>query len=263
LSDLLDRTRGLRFTQPKPRLNRLLLFLRLKWARWQWRRQLERDLSVTGGGRRWERSILSPNAFLYENPEIPTKAKTLMVGFGGNRMRLMMPTYGVLCNLDPEKFDLLLLRDTYHSHYSKGIEGMGDDLDSISAYLATLAAERGYPEAATLGTSSGGIPALYVGVKNRWDRVVIVGADRPDSPRHSITTAMLEKLAADFQPGKPDIRLCYSARHRRDRESAALLAQIFPGSTLAGEKEYRSHNLMWRLYEAGELGQFLNRQCVE
>lgn len=262
LTGLLDRTRDQYFGRSEFRVSRVPMILLLKLARWRWRRKLERNLGRSEWRGKWERSSVTPDAFLYGNPTVPTQEKILIIAFGGNAMRLMMPTYGILCNLDPARCELLLLKDPHKSHYSRGIEGVGDNLDEISLHLQDFVEKHRYRRAAAFGTSSGGIPALYVGVKCQWNRVVAVGADRPDSPRHSITPMILEESAASFLPEKTAIRFCFSAGNKRDREAAVRLSRIFPGSTMVAQKGYRTHNLLWELYQADELGGFLTQQCI-
>ncbi len=61
--------------------------------------------------------------------------KTLIVGFSGNYMRLMVPTYRVLCNLDPERTDLLLLSDPKRAGFMQGLEGLGSGVEAIEDWL--------------------------------------------------------------------------------------------------------------------------------
>ena len=262
LTGLLDRTRDQHFSRSEFRVSRVPMMLLLKLARWRWRRKLERDLGRSEWRGKWERSSVTPDAFLYGNPAVPTQDKILIIAFGGNAMRLMMPTYGILCNLDPARCELLLLKDPHKSHYSRGIEGMGKNLDAISLYLQDFVEKNRYRRATALGTSSGGIPALYTGVKCKWDRVIAVGADRPDSPRHGITSMMLGELAGSVLPNETDVRFCFSAGNKRDHEAAVILSRIFPWSTIVAQKGCRTHNLLWEIYQADELGDFLAQQCI-
>ena len=104
----------------------------------------------------------------------------LVVGFAGNFMRLMIPTYRVLLGLDPERIDLLLLSDPLRAGFMRGLEGVGSTLEAVEEFLNSFVSDHGYRDVVALGTSGGGMPAIHAALANHWRRVVAVdGNSRP------------------------------------------------------------------------------------
>lgn len=217
-------------------------------------KRLKQELSDIGAARAWQRHILSPNAYLYTDPKVPASNKTLLVGFGGNALRLMMPTYCVLDSLNPSDFDLLFVRDPSRGHYEMGVPGLGSSIEEVAAALDGIAKQNGYRHVMALGTSGGGLASICAAQLNGWDRVVSVGCDGMDS--HPNLKRCLESTARSNQKAKPEIRVFYSAVVERDNDAALALLQLFPSAIGAVDRDVNQHNLLYPLYLHGQLPQF-------
>lgn len=214
-------------------------------------RQLKRELATVGAAKLWQRQVISPNMFLYSDPAASPANKTLLVGFGGNALRLMMPTYCVLAGLNPATYDLLLLRDPDRRHYEAGVSDLGANIMEIAKKLKDLADQGGYRHVMALGTSAGGLPAICVAILNDWDRVVTVGCDIPANHPD-----FMKCLAEGRAKSKLDLRLFYSDLVARDNEAALAVAELYPSAIKMVEREVDTHNLLYHLYRKGRLPQF-------
>ena len=179
LSAMLDR-------MPGPRLRARgsgegSLFKRMRmWLIWRrWRRSVRRELAKCPDGSRWRRKNLFPSIIFYDAAAGSAEDKTLVVGFAGNFMRLMISTYRVLLGLDPEKINLLLLSDPLRAGFMHGLEGIGSTLEAVDEFLDFFVSDHGYRDVVALGTSGGGMPAIHAALANHWRRVVAVGSAIP------------------------------------------------------------------------------------
>jgi acyl-CoA synthetase (AMP-forming)/AMP-acid ligase II/acyl carrier protein len=216
-------------------------------------RQLKRELANIGTAVNWQRQSLSPDMFLYSDRTVPAKSKTLLVGFSGNAMRLMMPTYCVLTSLNPSDFDLLLLRDSSRRHYEAGVPSLGRTIAEIAGTLKDFAEKGGYRNVIALGTSAGGLAAICAADLNRWTRAVVAGCDIPAN--HPDLMQCLDKTARNKSDGKLQIRLLYSDQVARDNEAALAVAQLYPDAIKIVDSQV-DHNLLYQFYKSGRLRQF-------
>lgn len=204
----------------------------------------------------WRRESVAEHADLFHDGGSPTAAKTLVVGFSSRAMRLTTPTYHVLCALQPQRFDLLLLRDPGRRHYLHGVPGIGDTVASAAEWLGRYGNDAGYRRIVALGTSSGGMPAIAAAAINGWDGVLACGADRPSSHPHLLE--LLRECAARVAVGAgPPITLAYSARNERDTAGAEEIRRILSAATLAPDHRFKDHALLYQLHRVGELASFL------
>ncbi|MEC9343479.1 MAG: AMP-binding protein [Pseudomonadota bacterium] len=256
LLDLLAHTRRARIgSKAAQRLNfgeRLRLYLLNR----RWRKRVVQEIRGGRSPLSWQRQRLCATVFHYASAA-PASGKTLVVGFGGNLMRLMMPTYRVLANLDPDKVGLLLLRDTGRTGFMGGLDEVGDDLDEVRAYVEGIASEAGYRRIIALGTSGGAIAAMCMAARAGWPRAIAVAAASP--ARHADMMHEIERAAGCHDPDRTHLVLSFSAQSTRDLDASNQLKGIFQHAELAPEDGYDVHNLLDRLYQAGELQRYLGR----
>lgn len=199
----------------------------------------------------WTREDLTPSAMHYSDPGTPAWNKTLIVGFTGKLLRLQLPSYRVLLELDPARFDLLLLRDVSHKLFADGLPGMGETLTDLGAWLEDFAVTGGYARRIALGTSGGGLAAIHTGLAFGWDRAVAASA--PSPVQHADLGGLLQMLAA--QPGIDQADLIISnARNDRDVPPAQELLALFPHGRHDFHPEFTSHNVLNSAHRAGTLG---------
>ena len=225
--------------------------LRIRHARW--RTSLRREIAAARDAAAWRRERLSESAFLYTAHGSPAD-KSLIVGFGGNYLRLMVPTYCILTGLDPWRHDLLLLADDRRSLFLQGVTGIADTLDDLCDRVADLATGRGYRRVVALGTSAGGPAAVYAAIRAGWAKAVAVG---PGSPaRHPDMARALDSIAPLHDARKTDIGIATSA-NPRDVDAANQFRSLLRSATLRQDGRFSGHNLFHELHRRGELRAFL------
>jgi acyl-CoA synthetase (AMP-forming)/AMP-acid ligase II/acyl carrier protein len=229
--------------------------MRNTMLRWRWRNEIRQQLDASPAAGQWMRRQLHPGAMLYEAPGGSTRDKTLIVGFGGNYMRLMVPTYRILCCLDPAATDLLLLSDATRGGFIGGLPGLGTGLAGLEEWLAGFITERDCAKVVALGTSGGGIAAIHASIGLGWRRVIAVGSATPS--RHSDMAEVLRAIAPRHAPQETEVLIAYSAGNVRDSDAAAQIKGILPEAVMRPDKRFKDHNLIDKLYHAGELGRFL------
>lgn len=206
---------------------------------WLWRARTRLRLACHPGARVWTRRALAPHLDLYQGAGRDPQGRTLIVGFAGNYMRLMLPTWNILVHLDHRAYDLLLLCDPARGHYAAGVPGLGADLPGLAHTLARYA--DGYARTLALGTSAGGLAAIAVARLNGWAGAVAVGGDRPSA--HPGIEAVLRATAS--AAGRT--RLCYGAAQARDTDAAQETAALLGTAVLEPHPGVRQHNLLLHL----------------
>jgi len=221
------------------------------------RRQLIRDVAVERHqafpAHDWSRAVLTENSILYSDPTVDPGDKTLLIGFCGFLMRLMLPAYQLLMHLDPQVIDLLLVRDPNRRHFEDGAKGLGSSIEEVAESLSRFSEAAGYRRVVTLGTSAGGLAAVCVGLLNGVDRSIAIC---PDSPlRHPALEACLDKVARADGPRR-DVQIHYGNLNDRDRDAAETIAQRLPFARRS-PNPIRNHNLLHELSKQGKLRPFL------
>jgi len=196
------------------------------------------------------RTQLCDRLLLYTEPNRSPRDKTLLLCFSGNARRLMLPIALFLQCLDPGSFDLLLLRKGNDmKSYLSGLEGICDSLGELIEHVDAMTPISIYRRVITLGTSSGGFPAVMAAITIGATRgVSICGAYPHDLSQH--------KMCAPDRGKASDIVLVYGAEFEPDFKAARAIAAVYGGSLapIAGVGE---HNVLNALRARGELNTFL------
>jgi acyl-CoA synthetase (AMP-forming)/AMP-acid ligase II/acyl carrier protein len=208
----------------------------------------------------WDRQPLGDNADLYSQPAVPSSDKTLVVGFSGRAMRLMTPTFGILCALPPDTADLLLLRDPTRQHYISGVPGLGSTIEATARWVGSFAVSRGYRRVVALGSSAGGTPAICAALLNAWPRVLAVGSDQPSLHLH---LRQLIETCAPLLPGAgTEVLLAYSGQRERDVLGATEINALLPSARQMPDHRFSEHALLYLLQQRGELREFFTRHLL-
>ncbi len=69
--------------------------------------------------------------------------------------------------------------------------------------------------------------------------------------------AMLREIAPRHKPDVTEIVLAYSEGNARDSDAATQIKGILPEAVLRPDKRFTNHNLIDKLFHAGELDRFL------
>ncbi len=206
---------------------------------WLWRTGMRSRLARFPEASAWNRRSVSPYLDVYDGGHAPRKDKTLIVGFSGNMMRLMLPAWNILTHLDPKAYDLLVICDPERGHYVDGVPGLGGDMQALARSLAPEA--EGYGRTLAFGTSAGGLAALAAARLNGWQGAVAVGPDKPSAhPR-------MKSLLQELSPRPGHALICYGADRGRDAGAADEIASILGSATLAPYPGVRQHNLLLHL----------------
>jgi hypothetical protein len=170
------------------------------------------------------RQVVAPGVLRYAAPATQGEEarRTLVVAFTGAAFRLMLPIAVVLQNLDADRHDLLLLFDRARTQFLGG-------LPALVAALDRLADFRRYQRLVCLGTSAGGLPALYAAIEARAARGVSVGGSVPDDIPLRVQTrdtdlAPLRAALARSRDGPTELYCVCGERHARDRGNARWYA---------------------------------------
>jgi acyl carrier protein len=229
------------------------LALWLQHARW--RRGVLREIAAAPAAQAWRRTSLHRSMLLYSAGGAPD-SKTLVVGFAGNYLRLMVPAHRILAHLDPQRVDLLLLADERRSLFVHGIDGIADSLDGLCDHVDRFAAAGRYARVMAIGTSSGGPPAIYAAIRHGWARAVAVG---PGSPARHPDMAVALQSVVPVQATRPTEIVIVTSANVRDIDASHQFRGLFPGIVLERDDRFVGHNLLHDLQRTGELRAFLDR----
>lgn len=220
-----------------------------------WINKIKLDLEIYFPLRDWKRSYLNDHIFLYQSSR-GIKSKKLIIGFGGNAMKLMVPTYTILGAIDESDYDLMIIRDPSSRHYESGIPGIAQNVDTLINEIKNLATKFGYDQFVILGTSSGGLIALRAGQLMKSPALAI----GPDNPlRHSEFIKQLRYSEID----SPNLRICISNENKRDYEAASSLKNIMPHINVISFKGIQSHNLILEIHKMKKLNQFFHKYLFD
>lgn len=216
---------------------------------------LKRFLPDAGAPQTWQREMLAPGVLLYTDPSRPAAEKTLVVGFSGNRMRLLMPTFRFLNEIDPESCDVLLMIDHTRNLFFKGLSGFGDSPAAVAAHLEQFSARQGYKRLIAVGTSGGSLAALHIGISGNFD---VVASVAPASiGKHPEWIPLFEEVTARHDPDKTPIRVIYG-RRARHRTCADEIAHFLPFAEQI-RYPYAGKNIFPDAQDRGELKTLLDK----
>jgi len=206
--------------------------------------------------RRFRRTEIHPDVKLYS---ADAGARTLIVGFGGRRLRLMMPIAVTLQHLDDRRYDVLTLGDRRHLHFDSGIEGFAGSLPELAKRISAIIEPRGYSSVIAYGVSGGGFAALRVGSLLNVDRAISAGG----LPVWHINRLIGKKSTINafdlFCHCRPRtgtrFYTLFSAGVPEDVEGAAKLAAVLPEALSAGI-HCGKHNFPFVIFKKGRLAQY-------
>jgi hypothetical protein len=207
----------------------------------------------------YEREDLSANVVFYRG-EGRAAQKSLIVTFCGRSQRPNMAWSLYLQYLPSEFFDVAILCDLANNHYNDGIARYAPDMLSLQRRLATDLQFASYRRVYLYGTSSGGLPAIRVGLLAGADRSIAVGGVFA-WPIYRLTQGQ------DFQTFDP-ICACYTQRrgkvlvihasNERDLIGARQVERVLKAKRIRITST-SDHNVNHQLYLAGGLMDFHGR----
>lgn len=219
IRDLQDEIRGIHVSDSAGFVAGLTLNHELR----KWKGELQNALSRSSA--EWSRNKISEFVLHYSVAAYQTSQKHLVVGFAGNRMRLLMPTFRVLSGLDPEKVDLLLLMDPEKKLFLDGIPDVPGALPGVAKFCREFADSNGYRGIIGLGTSGGSTAVFEAGLLADFERIVSVAP--LDLDAHIGLTERLSDVRRSAPSSLRDIRIVHGKKEE-NRELACKLQRIFP-----------------------------------
>lgn len=224
----------------------------------EWSKNVKNTILNSKYDLNWERRSVTENVFLYKTSK--RVSKNLLVGFCGNQMRLMMPTYQFLGELDSNVADMILIRDTRRLHYVKGVIGVADDITSLCQWLKRYCEENAYGNVISFGTSSGGLMAIAVALLNQWKKAIAICPESPNN-QEEIKKYLLEfsNKHQENSLSKTSVEVCFGNFRERDRNSASDLKQILPFINLHPDQECSTHILLFDILLRGQLKNFFRK----
>lgn len=182
----------------------------------------------------YRRRDLAADASFYEGSGPPGAPRSLVVGFTGVGLRMMMPTAPFLQALPAERCDVLVLRDSGRASFQRGVPGYADDLEGLATRLeADLPLSR-YADRRCLGTSSGGAAALAFGALIGARVALSLGGAHPHAiarreGMEDIDRRAFDRLIAAGPPGVTRLVCAHGQESVRDSIRGRLLAMAVPG----------------------------------
>ena len=224
------------------------------------------DTLLRANGRRTQpyvRHALAEDAVAYAAPGTPAERarRTLVIAYTGDANRLMMPIALFLQHCPAERYEFVVLVDRQRSLYLRGVAGLGADMPSTIARLAEVAAPSRFRRAVSLGTSAGGLAAVWTGVALGFARAVSVGGTTPAEVAERVQTQHLATDAFDEAVRRnldklPEVVLVSGERNERDDRKALAMTALLPAKRIIVPGS-AYHNVLFDVWNRGELDGFL------
>ncbi len=209
------------------------------------------------------RHNLQEGLTFYKGHPKPGEERHLMVAFTGDAMRLMTSIFIFLQECKLENLDVLLLFDRSRRFYLHGIEGFAPDIETLLDKLPTLYDKRDYRSVVSLGTSGGGLAALWAGVALNLNKAISVGG-----PSHLYTDSRLagmdrpfagfERLVESQKGSLPELVYCLGDQCEKDKQKLNELRTLVP-MTVARIEGCAEHNVLHYLNRKGQYGPFMRK----
>jgi hypothetical protein len=226
------------------------------------------DTLLRGGGQivqPFVRRVINKSAAVYAAPgtEAERSGRTVVVAFTGDAHRLMMPISLLLQQCPADRYEMLMLSDFRRSLYLRGIDGLGSDFPETLERIRTLIPASSEGRVVTLGTSAGGLAAIWAAIELGLPRAVSVGGVTPDEIGERVQTQGMSTPGFDDairrSAGRlPEVLLVSGEQNDRDNRKALSMAGRLP-ATLISVPDCANHNVLHALWSRGELRPFLAR----
>lgn len=210
------------------------------------------------------RQPVAPGATLYAAaPGVPTHwRRTLVVAFAGDAHRLMLPIAAFLQYLDPARHELLLLFDGSRSMFLRGIAAVGPDFGSMLAWIEAQRRARAAARTIALGTSAGGLAAVWTALALGLDRAVSIGGTTPVEVAERHQTLDLDLSGFDDAIRRwggrgPEVAYVHGEQCERDRRKGESLVARLP-VTLVPVPRFAQHNVIFETLRRGTLAALID-----
>jgi len=212
-----------------------------------WLRRLDDYCALESGAvAPHERTMVDESWVLYRDPRAQIRAqRELVIGFAGASGNLFQPVPVVLQRLDPDRHDLLVLRDPRRTHFLDGAGGTASFAELLGA-LRALADD--YSSVLTMGASSGAFPALVAASHLDARRGIGLGGRPPSDPG---TTSLM--LAGERPGSTAELVAIFGADYAPDREGATGIRALLPSVHAIAVEGCATHNVPHVAFQHGAL----------
>lgn len=200
---------------------------------------------------------------LYKGRPQDGQERHLLVAFTGDARRLMVPIFVFLQECNMANLDVLLLADHSQRFYLDGIQGFAPSMDSLIKRIKSLYDKGNYQSLLSLGTSGGGLTALWTGIATQADMSISIGG-----PSHLYTDSRLSAMARPFggfeqlvkteKKQLPKMVYVLGDKCAKDQVKLEELQALVPLEVVRVEG-CEEHNIIHFLYLKDQLGEFLRK----
>lgn len=232
----------------------------------RWHAIMDEQLRGSGkGAEPYVRTPVAPGATIYAAAATPEERarRTLVIAFTGLADRLMMPVASFIQHCPAADYEFLVLFDRSKSSYLAGVAGLGDTLPaSIEAMRARIAAA-GCRRAVAIGTSDGGLAAVWTAVELGLERAISVGGPTPATLASGhralqFATSSFEDAIRRHAGRLPEVVYMAGEHERHDLDKAREMKSYLPTTTLV-VPGCDNHNTLHYLRRRGELAPLFAR----
>jgi len=201
----------------------------------------------------YTRHQIRPDIAFYQGGESPA-GRALLFVLCGRVPRPMMANALFVQHVPARLFDVVVMSDASNNHYANGIDGYADSLFSLGRRLADDFHASRYGRVYYYGVSSGGLPAVRLGLLAQAFRSIAIGGLFA-WPIHRLRNG--EQFQA-FDPicacnaGHRDDVIFVHATKQRDTQAARQAVRIIGGQGLRITST-EEHNVVHQLFVAGQL----------
>lgn len=225
-----------------------------------WIETLHRALVAAGPPARFARDVVAPDVTLLRAAGTP---RALLVVFCGQVPRPMLPLALFLQHMPP-RCDVAMLWDPDRCMYLRGLRGFAEDPASLAARLATALGVARYPALRCLGSSSGGLAGLAMGVLMGASQAVALGGMHPASgnaaaaPEAGLDLGALDDALRGVARDATRLVCAFGADCAPDIARFARLRESLPEAIALPVAGVSEHNILLRLSRRGDLARFLD-----
>lgn len=204
---------------------------------------------------------------VYTSGEGRVQDKTLVIGFAGRAQRMMVPTAVLLDCLNPQVYDVVVLRDSARAMFVRGIPGLGDNFLAMLTGLHRHVEVSSYRNAIAMGTSAGGLPAILAAIEMNLGSGISIGGQDLDSlascaVKNGTSDEPFRKLIETGPaPGTRLVLVCASG-FGKDCAAVQAVARQVPAQVML-IRDCPTHGVLGRLAKGNRLPAFLSRAFAQ
>ncbi|HQU47748.1 MAG TPA: hypothetical protein PLM09_01235 [Casimicrobiaceae bacterium] len=226
------------------------------------------DTLLRGGGRpvqgyvreAWSRGI---NWYAAPGDAAARAGRRLVIAFTADTHRLLMPISLFLQHCPADRLEFLVLMDLHRAFYLKGVDSLGTDLPTTIAAIAARFPPAKLRRAVCIGTSAGGLAAVWAAVELGAARAISVGGVTPQLVREQermrgVDVAGFEAAIRRREGRLPEVLLVSGDGYEPDQAKARAMQELLPAAHIV-VPESSQHNALFDAWNTGRLDGLMER----